>query len=151
MGVQGYFLKKQKLCMQNLTKEQKQPPVVILQQSIFCNIFIRCLWLRIIRRSDEGGQYMNFPLQIFFHDINHAYTAAIFKKSSFWLLPSYMAVAIYCCFEKVPRTMRTAVVSYFLNSEFQNCQNLRPNLQKPILPSKVLSYAPAYCLNFLFV
>ena len=31
MGVRSYFLKKRKPCMQNLTKERKQPPVVILQ------------------------------------------------------------------------------------------------------------------------
>ena len=35
--------KKRKLWMQNLKKEQKQPPVVILQQSIFDVIFIWCL------------------------------------------------------------------------------------------------------------
>ena len=44
------------------------------------NICIRCLWLRIIRRS------MNFPSQILFNDINHGYRAAILKKSSLWLL-----------------------------------------------------------------
>ena len=44
------------------------------------NICIRCLWLRIIRRS------MNFLSQIFFNDINHGYRAAILKKSSLWLL-----------------------------------------------------------------
>ena len=49
MWVQNGFLKKRKPCMQNLTKEQKLPPVVILQQAIFDIIFIRCLWLRIIR------------------------------------------------------------------------------------------------------
>ena len=32
--------------MQNLTKERKQPPVVILQQATSYNIFILCLWLR---------------------------------------------------------------------------------------------------------
>ena len=32
-----------------------QPPVVILQQANFCNIFILCLWQRIIRRSDQGA------------------------------------------------------------------------------------------------
>ena len=53
MGVQGYFLKKRKPCMQNLTKERKQPTVVILQQSIFDIIFIRCLSLRIIRSSNQ--------------------------------------------------------------------------------------------------
>ena len=34
--------------MQNLAKEPKQSPVVILQQAIFYNQFILCLWLRII-------------------------------------------------------------------------------------------------------
>ena len=33
--VRGYFLKKRKLCMQNLTKERKQRPVVTLQKWIF--------------------------------------------------------------------------------------------------------------------
>ena len=28
---------------------------------------------------------MNFPLQIFFNDVNHGYRAAILKKSSLWL------------------------------------------------------------------
>ena len=36
-----------------LKKERKQPPVVILQQVIFYNMFILCVWLRIITRSDE--------------------------------------------------------------------------------------------------
>ena len=47
--------------MQNLTKEWKQLPAVILQQANFYNIFILCLWLRIIRRSDQGAKFMNFP------------------------------------------------------------------------------------------
>ena len=51
--------------MQNLTKKQKQPPVVTLQQPITYNIFILCLWLRIIRRSDHGIYFMNFPSDIF--------------------------------------------------------------------------------------
>ena len=54
MEVRGYFLKKWKLCVQNLAKERKQPAVVILRKSIFYNISIQCLWLRIIRRSDQG-------------------------------------------------------------------------------------------------
>ena len=40
MGVRRYFLKKWKLYMQNLTKERKQPQVLILQKSIFYNIFL---------------------------------------------------------------------------------------------------------------
>ena len=54
IGVRDYFLKKRKLCMQNLTKERKQSPVVILQKWTFYNTFIRCLRLRIIRKSDQG-------------------------------------------------------------------------------------------------
>ena len=114
MGVRGQFLKKRKLCLQNLTKEWKQPPVVILQQANFCNIFILCLQIRIIRRSDQGVQFMNFPSQIFFNDINHGYRAAILKKNYLWLLPLYMVVATYFYYEKVHRTMRTAIVSNLL-------------------------------------
>ena len=36
---------------------------------------------------------MNFPLQIFFNDINHDYRAAILKKNYLWLLPFCMAAA----------------------------------------------------------
>ena len=93
MDVHGYFLKKRKFCMPNLTKERKHPPVVILQQAIFYNTFILRLWLRIIRRSDQGVQFLNFPSQIFFNDINLGYRAAILKKNSPWLLPFYEAVA----------------------------------------------------------
>ena len=56
--------------------------------------FIQCLWLRIIRRFE----------------------AAITKKNYLRLLPFYMAVAIYCYYEKVRRTMRIAIVSYLLKS-----------------------------------
>ena len=54
MGVRVSFLKKRKLSIQNLTEERKQPPVVILQLAIFYNIFIMCLWIKIIRTSDQG-------------------------------------------------------------------------------------------------
>ena len=37
-----------------LTKEWKQPPVVILQRANFYNIFTLCLWQRIIRRFDQS-------------------------------------------------------------------------------------------------
>ena len=42
-GDTGLISEKWKICLQNLTKEWKQPPVVILQQANFCNIFILCL------------------------------------------------------------------------------------------------------------
>ena len=60
---------------------------------------------------------MNFPSQIFFNDINHGYKAALLKKKSLWLLPLYMAVATYFYYEKVCRTMRTAIVSNLLNDQ----------------------------------
>ena len=112
--VRGFFLKKRKLCVQSLAKEQKQPAVVILQQSIFYNTSIRCLWLRIIRRSDQGVQFMNFPSKIFFNNINHGYSAAILKKSSLWVLPSDMVAATYCYYKKEYRTMHTAIVLFLL-------------------------------------
>ena len=40
---------------------------------------------------------------------------AILKKNSLWLLPFYMVVATYFYYEKVRRTMRTAIVSNLLN------------------------------------
>ena len=83
MGVPGYFLKKRKLSTRNLSKQRKQPLIVILQQAIFYNIFILCLGLRIIRRSDQGVQFLNFPSQIFFNDINHDYRGAILRKKIF--------------------------------------------------------------------
>ena len=97
MALRVSFLKKRKFRMQNLGKEWKRPPGVILQQKNFYNIFILCLWLRIIRRSDQGVYFMNFPSQIFF------------------LIPFYMTVASYCYYENVRRTMRTTIASYVLN------------------------------------
>ena len=85
-------------------------PVVILQQSIFYNLFILCLWLKIIRRSDQSVYFMKFSSHIFFNDINHGCRAAVLQKNYLWLLPLYIAVA-----EKVRRTIRTAVILYLLN------------------------------------
>ena len=59
---------------------------------------------------------MNFSSYIFFNDINHGYAVAILKKRSLWLLQSYMAVATYCYYEKMRRTMRTAIASYLLQT-----------------------------------
>ena len=53
---------------------------------------------------------MNFLSQIFVNDINHGYRAAILKKISLWLLSFYVAVATYCYYEKVRRTVRTAIL-----------------------------------------
>ena len=78
---------------------------------------------------------MNFLSQIFVNDINHGYRAAILKKISLWLLSFYMAVAAYCYYEKVRRSMCTAIVSYllkYLPYEFvnSNCPNLMSDAMK---------------------
>ena len=61
---------------------------------------------------------MNFPSQIFFDDIDHGYTAAILKKSFLGLLPFYMAVDTYFYYEKVRKTMRTAIISNLIKIHF---------------------------------
>ena len=113
IAVRGQFLEKRKLCLQNLTKEWKQPPVVILQQANFCNIFILCLQIRIIRRSNQGVQLMNFPSQIFFND-DIGYKAVLLKKNSQWLLSIYMGVASYCYYEKGRRTNARSLSIFIL-------------------------------------
>ena len=62
---------------------------------------------------------MNFPSKIFFNDINHGYSAAILKKSSLWVLPSYMVVATCWYYKKECRTMHTAIALYLLKKESQ--------------------------------
>ena len=68
---------------------------------------------------------MNFPSQIFFNDIDHGYRAAILKKNYLWLLPFSMVVATYFYYEKVRRTMRTAIVSNLPKSTqmFEKCDS----------------------------
>ena len=117
MGIRGQFPKKRKICWQNLTKEWKQPPVVILQQASLSNIFILCLQIRIIRRSDQGVQLMNFPSQIFFNDIG--YKAALLKKNSQWLLSIYMDVASYYYYEK-GRKKNARSLSIFILFQLQS-------------------------------
>ena len=112
MGMRGQFLKKRKICLQNLTKEWKQPPVVILQQANFCNIFILCLQIRIIRRSDQGVQLMNFLSQIFFNNIG--YKAALLKKDFQWPLSIYMDMASYCCYEKERKSNARSLCIFIL-------------------------------------
>ena len=55
---------------------------------------------------------MNFPSWIFFNDFNHGYGAAILKKTLCGCFRFIMVVATYFYYEKVRRTMRTAIVSY---------------------------------------
>ena len=119
MGVEVQFLKKRKFCLQNLAKDWKQPSVVILQQVNFCNIFILCSWLRIIRRSNQGVQFM-----IFFNNINHGYKAGLLKKTSLWLLSFYMDVASCCYYKKARRTMGTGIVLHFHSFSVAELNNI---------------------------
>ena len=57
---------------------------------------------------------MNFPSQIFL--TIHGYRATILKKTSLWLLSFYMAVATYCHYEKLRKTMSTAIVLELLKT-----------------------------------
>ena len=66
---------------------------------------------------------MNFPSQIFFNDINYGYRGSILKKNSLWLLPFYIVVATYFCYEKVRRTMRNAMVLNLL--QLKNMQKYK--------------------------
>ena len=92
-------------------KELKQPPG-IMQQAIFYSIFILRLWLRIIRRSDQGVLFMNFLSQVFFNDINSGYPAAILKKNCcgcfrfiwLWLLTAIMKRCTGRCAMELYRT-----------------------------------------------
>ena len=61
-----------------------------------------------------------FSFTDIFNDINHGHRAAILKKKFLWLLPFYMVVATYFYYEKVRRTMRTAIMSYLLKQKTLN-------------------------------
>ena len=54
MEVRGSILRKRTFVMWNLTKGWKLPPVVILHQATFHNIFILRLRLRIKNEFDLG-------------------------------------------------------------------------------------------------
>ena len=109
----------------NLKRGWKQPPVVILQESTFYNIFIRCLWLKIITKSSQGVYFMSFPSQIFFNKISHGYRAAILKKSffdCFLLIWLWLFIAIMKRWAE-----QCAIVLYLLNIccwvHIRSCEN----------------------------
>ena len=68
---------------------------------------------------------MNFSSHIFFNDINHGYRAAVLQKNYLWLLPLYMAVATYFYYEKVRRTIRTAIVSNLFKEHLKATVSVR--------------------------
>ena len=92
---------------------------------------------------------MNFASQIFFNKINHGYRADILKKKSFWLLPFYMAVATYFYYEMVHRTIRSATVSYLLNSS--KYSTLFINLDKSNIKYLILNLYLCFCYFILYL
>ena len=118
--------------MHNLTKVWKQSPVVILQHATFYNIFILCLWLIIIRRSDQGVQFTNVSSQIFLNDID--YRAAILRKNSLALLPGFIwlwlliAVMKRCTEQCALQLYRTSLNTCYTSSILLRI--LKENFQK---------------------
>ena len=113
MGVRGYFLKKRKLSMQNITRERSR------HQQLFCSrrfftIYLFLLLAKNHQKIQSGCLVDEFSFMIFLNDINHGYRAVILKKNYSWMFPFYMAVATYWYYKKVHRKMRTAIVSYLL-------------------------------------
>ena len=107
---------------------------------------------------------MNFHSQMFFNDINHGYRAAILRENPLWLLPSYMAVATSCYYDKLRRTMRTAIVSYLLKRKLK----ARPTVWKawlhvwkpqpcvcvitrPVMSQSATVINGIYCYTFLLL
>ena len=129
-GVRGLFLKKQKLCMQNLMKEMKQPRVVTSATGEFLQYTILYLLIRIIKRSDQGVQFMNFSSQILFNDINHGYRAAVLKKNLcgcfcfiwLWLLTAIMKRCPELCTLQFHCTSLTLCTTFLGRSGISNSQ-----------------------------
>ena len=113
---------------------------------------------------------MDFPLQIFFNDINYSYRAAILKKNVLWLLLFYVVVATCFYYEKLRRTMHTAIVSNLLKKllliflSFHAMENLKyklflnsadqiKKLKNILLPNTLWEvnfvYRFDYCINVL--
>ena len=62
---------------------------------------------------------MNFPSHIFFNDVNHGYRASYIEEKFF--------VAASVLYEKVRRTMHTAVVLYPLMKNHEHFFSLKNN------------------------
>ena len=147
MGLRGQFLKKRKFYTQNLTKERKQPPLVILGQAILYSVFILYLCLRIIGTSDQDVQFMNFPSQIFFHDINHGNRAAILKKNSLWLLPFYIVWLIISIMKRCAERCALQLYQTFLSQDhffswrnfFVFQEKLKPQLHNLNMTKQLIS------------
>ena len=111
MRVRGYFLKKRKLCMRNLTKERKQPPATRTYSAVVD--FLEYVYSVLVTENHLKSRSRCLVHEFSFTE--HGYRASFLKKSSLWLLPSYMAVATYWYYQKLRRMMRTGTALYLLN------------------------------------
>ena len=80
--------------------------------------FSQCIYSVLMAKNHQKIRSKCLVHEFFFtdifNDVNHGYRAALLKKNALWLVPFYMAVASYCYYQKVRRTMRNAIVSYLL-------------------------------------
>ena len=75
---------------------------------------------------------------IFFSDIIHGYITAKMKKNYLRLLPFYMTVTTCFYYEKVHRTMHTAIVSYILKLFFLIVASFLENVENTSALKSVL-------------
>ena len=75
--------------------------------------FSQYIYYVLVAKNHEkirsGCLFQEFLFADIFDDVNHGYRAAILKKNSLWLLSFYIVVASYCYYEKVSRTVNTAL------------------------------------------
>ena len=83
--------KTEALYMQNLAKQWKEPPVIILQQANFYNTYSVVV----------AKNHQNIRSRFLVHEFS--------LTDIFWIL-FYMAVTSHCYYEKVHRTMRNVIV-----------------------------------------
>ena len=78
----GLVSEKRNLCLQNLTKEWKQPPVT--------GEFLQYIYSMVVDKNHQKIRSRclahEFSFTDIFNDINHGYKGALLKKNSLWLL-----------------------------------------------------------------
>ena len=83
VGLQSWFLKKRKLCMQNLMKKWKQTAVVVLQQATFYNIFIHIFILCTY-------VYLYSSLYVYLYFVKFVFCMYIYIYILFYILYAYL-------------------------------------------------------------
>ena len=115
MGVWGYFQKKTPEVLYVELKERAEAATSNHSAAVdFLQDIYSVIMAKNHQKLDQGVNSLIFIQRYSFNDTYHGYRAAVLKKSSLWLLPFYMAVATYCYYEKMRRTMRGAILTYLL-------------------------------------